>query len=228
MTLRKIVGSLLALILAVLVTMAIIDNERNREALTPTPAPNSPPSSGNGLTSTAKLYTSNNLGITFTYESQPAEMFEVTVTERDNKIYLHGARGEQPEQGKLIEVFSKDPNSSLNEALKNQFLKNLSEQDCFVESIPHLAEDPRPDNYQFAEIAYPPPSDPNQPFWQNAEKCPMQYSRTNAVQYFMYNPDIPNKFVFLRLGQDSITNDGRANIDPDQRYDWSASIRIFK
>ncbi|MBX4191216.1 MAG: hypothetical protein KW804_00215 [Candidatus Doudnabacteria bacterium] len=174
------------------------------------------------LTPGTKTYTSDKLGITFTYNPKPSGNFEVTVTEVGDKIYLHGTN-EKPEQGKMIQVFTKTGSQSLAEAIKSKFLKGYSDKDCFVENIARNADDPRPDSYIFAEISYPPPSNAGDPFWQNANKCPQPYSKTNAVQYFMANTEIPTKYVFLQLGQDSITDAGT-----ESKQDWSSSIRIIK
>lgn len=168
-----------------------------------------------------KIYTSDKLGIRFRYDSKPRDTFEVTVTEQDSKIYLHGT-SEQPQQGKVIEVFTKDPSVSLEEAIKRQFLANYSEKDCYVTS--DSTSEP---GVVVAVIDYPPPSDPNAPFWENSNKCPEDYAKTNAVQYFMMDNDIKNKYIFLRLGQDSITSDGTPVTELGGR-DWSASVEIFK
>ncbi len=219
MDLRKIVAAVGSLLLVAGVVLAFM----NREVTEPQTDQNQ---TNSNSTTTAKTYTSDKLGISFTYEPKPVETFEVTVTERDNKIYLHGS-SEAPEQGKIIEVFTKDPNMSLGDAIKQQFLKNYAATDCFVEDIPNVAEDPRPDSYVFAEIAYPLPSSPDVPFWENSSKCPQEYARTNAVQYFMMNPEVPGKFVFVKLGQDSITTDGVIR-ENGSRYDWSGSLIIVK
>jgi hypothetical protein len=180
------------------------------------------------ISTTAKSYTSDKLGISFTYEPRSYGNFEVTVTEKDNKIYVHGTNEDPVTLGKVIEVFDKPSGQSLIEAIKERFLKNYSATDCFAEAIIQAPDDPHPDNYVFAEISYPPPTDSTQPFWQNADKCPAQYSKTNAVQYFMMNPDVPNKYVFLKLGQDSITTDGMPALGDGSRHDWSASVKIIK
>ncbi len=184
------------------------------------PAPAAPT-----LTATAKTFKSEKLGIQFTYESRPFPNVEVTTTEVGNKVYLHTTK-EKPEQGKSIEVFTKDPKLTFKQAIEQMFLKNYSPQNCYVEEVPQDPLDARPDNYMFAGISYPAPTEPGAPFWQNGNKCPQPYSKTNAVQYFMYNPDVPNKFTFLTLGQDSITTDGVVPAAGQNPADWSGSIRI--
>lgn len=194
-------------------------NSDNQPPVTPAPT----------LTATAKTFKSQKLGIEFTYESKPVTggETEVTATEIGNKIYLHTTK-EKPEQGKSIEVFTKDPAMTFKQAIEQMFLKNYSQKDCYVEEVPQDAQDTRPDNYMFAGISYPAPTDPNDPFWKNGNKCPQPYSKTNAVQYFMFNPDVPNKFTFIILGQDSITTDGVVHEKIEDTQDWSGSIRIVK
>lgn len=227
MDLRKIVATVAGLLLVIGVVLAFM----NRETSEPQPMDQNPNNSNSQndttqLSPTAETFTSDRLGVTFTYEPKPIETFEVVVTERDNKIYVHGTE-EEPEQGKTIEVFSKDASLSLSDAIKLQFLKNIAVTDCFVEDIARSPEDPRPGSYIFAEISYPPPATPDAPFWENSFKCPQEYSKTNAVQYFMMNQEVPTKFIFVKLGQDSITTDGVVR-DGESRYDWSSSIRIVK
>lgn len=198
---------------------------REQDADTVNNPPQTPTASGQ-LTENARTYTSDQLGILFTYNSRPADNFEVRVTETGNKIYLHGTN-ERPEQGKMIEVFDKQPSLSLAEAIRQRFLAGINESTCFVQELTRDQNDPRPPTYSFAEISYPPPSDPNAPFWQNSARCPQPYSKTNAVQYFMMNSQVPGKFVFISLGQDSITDDG--TVQPEgARRDWSGAVRIIE
>ena len=181
------------------------------------------------LTATAKTFKSDKLGIQFTYESKPVTggETEVTATEIGNKVYLHTTK-EKPEQGKSIEVLTKDPVLTFKQAIEQMFLKNYSPQNCYVEEVPQDPRDTRPDNYMFAGISYPAPTEPGAPFWQNNNKCPKTYSKTNDVRYFMFNPDVPNKFTFVILGQDSITTDGVVYAKVEDSQDWSGSIRIVK
>ena len=229
---KNTVSTLIGIIGIILLILAGVFwlNQENLNNSLPDQTNNSPSNNNTEesvtLSSTAKTYTSAKLGIKFTYESKPVETFEVTVTERDNKIFLHGT-SETPEQGKMVEVINKNPNYSLKQAIEEQFLRTVKSDDCFVEVIQQAAEDTRPNNYEFAIISYPPPTDTGAPFWQNRDKCHQTYSKTNDVRYFMYNPSVPNKMVFLILGQDSITTDGVVSA-PEQRQDWSASVRIIK
>lgn len=171
-----------------------------------------------------RLYISQNHGVRFTYDPTPAEGFNIVVTEQDNKIYVHG-QNETPEQGQWIEVFSKDPNISVEDAIRSQFLQNIDPKNCY----PRVYEGTEQDrlNYVAAGISYPPPTDSTQPFWQNSDKCPAGYSETNAVQYFLMNKDLPGKFLFVKIGQDSITSDGTPRGQDGSGYNWTHSIEII-
>lgn len=178
-----------------------------------------------GKTAGTKLYDSDKLGVRFTYNPKPSENFDVAVTEKDNKVYVHGA-SDQPEQGQWIEVLTKDPSKTLEEAIANQFLQGYDPKNCFTRAYPSTEQTKT--NYVAAGISYPPPTDDTQPFWQNSDKCPTNYSETNAVQYFLMNKDVPGKYVFIKVGQDSITSDGTPITADGSGYNWSHSIEIYK
>jgi hypothetical protein len=180
------------------------------------------------MTEGYKLYFSERLGVGFTYDPTPVAGFEVTVTEKEDMIYIHGIK-EDLKAGKTIEVFKKDSKMSLEEAIKIQFLAKYDPKDCFVKTYPI---DPNFPGYVSAGISYPRPTEQETeeglPWMKNAAKCPATYTETNGVQYFMMNKEVPTKYVFVRLGQDSITNDGSAKSADGSSKDWSSSIRILK
>ena len=169
-----------------------------------------------------KLYFSERFGIGFTYEYGDS----LTITEIGNKIYLHGIK-QEPEGGNSIEVFAKDPNESISEAIEGRFLKGYNPEDCYVVIDDVPSEFDLRSGYMFASISYPPPDDPEAPWFENSSKCPVNYSATNAAQYFLFNTDVPTKYLFLQTGQDSIASDGRP-ITEKGGYNWSTSVRIVK
>ncbi|HYC79589.1 MAG TPA: hypothetical protein VEC17_01025 [Candidatus Binatia bacterium] len=177
-----------------------------------------------GLDPDTKVFKSDNLGVAFRYDSKPTDTFEVTVTERGNKVYVHGTN-EQPEQGKVVEVFSKPEDTLLEQAIKNQFLNNYPEQQCWV--VVYENEPGESENIIRAGITYPKTNDPNLPWWTGYDKCPAEYAEINAVRYFLHDTRVPGKYVFLDLGQDSITTDGTP-VTEAGGGDWSASLRIYK
>jgi len=174
-----------------------------------------------------EIYYSDKLGVGFTYvpsQGQAGIDSTVTVTEIGDKIYVHGANGE-PEQGQSIEVFTKDSNLTLGEAIEARFLGGYDPNDCFVKN--YGTNETRLENYVSAGISFPPSSDPDAPWWQNADKCPQHYSESNGIQYFLMNEDVPGKFLFVEIGQDSIASDGTP-ITTEGGFNWSHSIRILE
>lgn len=182
-----------------------------------------------------KLFYSDRLGVGFTYTSFSPDDHthlptdEVKAIEQGNKIYLDYIG--RTDHNYSVEVFTKDPKLTLEEAISKQFLSGYSPKDCFVKSYSvttslHSAvmnfAPPTSTNYVSAGISFPMTTDPNYdgPWWEN-NKCPAHYSESNVIQYFMMNPAVPNKFVFVKDGNLSITSDGAG-------ADWSNSIRIIK
>lgn len=162
-----------------------------------------------------KIYYSDKLGVGFTYLS-PVANYTSKITESATKIYL---------DNQSIEVFTKDPKLTLAEAIKSKFLQGYNSSDCFIKT--NETNEQRLSSYVSAEISFPPPNDPDAPFWQNSDKCPQYYSQTNAVQYFLMNKDVPGKFLFVRIGQDSAASDGTPPT-AEGGFNWSHSIRILK
>lgn len=170
-----------------------------------------------------ELYYSENLKVGFTYLPNPQEGLNIKVSEVGDKIYIHDASS-PIETGRSIEVFTKNPQQSLAEAIEENFLQGYDSKDCFVKITGMIDQNP---NYENAVISFPPSNDPNGPWWQNAEKCPKNYSETNAIQYFLMDKEVPEKFFFLTLGQESLTSDGTPGTDVN-RPDWSQSIKILQ
>lgn len=56
------------------------------------------------------------------------------------------------------------------------------------------------------------------------EKCPLYYSEVGGLKYFLMNKEVPDKFLFINLGQDSIASDGTIG----EVNDWSRSIKILR
>jgi len=170
-----------------------------------------------------KIYYSDTLGVGFTY--LPALLGATfAVTERENEIYVYDTK-EKPEQGQSIEVFTKNPNLTFQEAIANKFLADYNPKDCFVKVTE--TNEQELSNYISAVISFPPNADPNGPWWKNSNKCPQNYSETNGKQYFLMNKAVPGKFLFVRIGQYSITLDGTSGVT-GSGFNWSHSIKILK
>lgn len=156
-----------------------------------------------------KTYTSKTLGITFTYLGKQ-DTTEITTKELGNKVCVtYDPQDNTCSKGQFVEVFNKEKTQTLADAIKKQFLSNYSEKDCFVKT--NLTFSPNSNlaikNYEKAEIGFPASSDPNDPGWQNADKCPAVYTTTNGIAYFLMDKNHPDKFLFFSIGQYPITSE---------------------
>ncbi len=175
-----------------------------------------------------KLFYSEKLGVGFTYlpQSQYDSSVETVVTEKGDTIYVHDAKYE-PETGKSIQVFTKDDKLTLEEAIQNRFLKDYKKTDCFVAA--YSPTEVAPSGYTAAEISFSEDLAPKEgPWWDIGDKCPADYTATNGIQYFVMNSAVPGKYLFLKLGQDSMSRDGSIVEDGAEFHDWSYSLRIVE
>lgn len=161
-----------------------------------------------------QVYYSQRLGVGFTY----APTTEVP-TEHGSVIDFGG---------KKLTVYTIAPTADIRQAVHEHFLRGISEADCFVEVT---TVDPNDGAYQSASIKFPDTAaDVDKPWWESdaALKCPAQYRETNGLRFFLMNKNVPDKILFLDLGQDSITSDGQPASEEGDTFDWSHSVKIFK
>src|SRR3989344_3480988 len=108
-----------------------------------------------------QVYTSDELGISFRYlaDQNGDNKADVKVTQNDNRVYLHRI-DQVAESGQWVEVLSKDPNANFITAIKDRFLKGVSDKDCWVEV--------QNDNAQWTSgiIKYPINTDPSKGWWE--------------------------------------------------------------
>lgn len=209
--------------------IASLNNQLQQISVVPTITGSQPMSVSNPLTQSelnhifelskkeaeTKIYYSDKLGVGFTYLSYTPST-PIKVIESGSKIEFIG---------RTVEVFTKDSNISLEQAIKDRFLQEYNPSDCFVKT--YETSEQKLSNYISAEISFPPASDPDAPWWQNSDKCPQYYSQTNAAQYFLMNKDVPGKYLFVRVGQEPGASDGTPRAT-DGDFGWSHSIRILK
>ncbi len=165
-------------------------------------------------------YTSNNLGVRFTYPIQVGGVLKFFTREIGNRIYLYDNYNKesfnQPFSGTdadflksiapgalSVEVFTKDPQQSLADAIKQQFLSKYSGTNCFV----HTASNgqPRLDALQqTAVIDFPGHSNlTREQLNASVAKCP-NYVTAYGASYFMMDPKHPGKLLFVTIGQYNI------------------------
>lgn len=174
----------------------------------------------NSKATNTELFYSKEFGIGFTfnpdqswikdYSGKPAVISTSIVS---NKISL-----DAQSDGQTIEIFEKNSTTTFEEAIKERFLFQVDPEKCFVVTK-------EKGDYIKAEIAYPHNTNPGAAWFElelgTESACPGRYSQTNGEQYFLYNPAVPNKYIFVRIGQDALTSDGGKEI-------WASSIQILE
>ena len=182
-------------------------------------------------------YTSDNLGISFSYLTGTNAVQKFFTKEIGDTVYLYWIPAtNQPFSGSdaeflqkiapgaySVEVFSKDPNLSLADAIKQRFLTGYSEADCFINTN-YRKGYPRDDmSFVTAAITANIPKYSNLSFSQISdyiEKCPGGYTEGGrGILYFMMDPKHPNKMLFVKIGQSNIPS-GVGGL-------WDGTLKVF-
>src|SRR6266699_2991327 len=181
-------------------------------------------------------YTSNNLGVRFTYPIQVGGVLKFFTREIGNRIYLYDNYSKesfnQPFPGTdaeflksiapgafSVEVITKDPQQSLADAIKQQFLTGYSATDCYVNTT--RDGHPRGDeSIQTAIIDFPHHSNQTrEQLVASASKCSKYVRSFDSVNYFMMDPKHPSKLLFVKIGQYNIPS-GEGGLT------WDRSITV--
>jgi len=162
-----------------------------------------------------KRYISEKLSITFTYlVSQNGQT--ASVQEIGNKVYVYYT-GTPATQGQYIEVFDKDKNQTLEEAVKAQILKGYSESDCPIKSQSQYV----PVGFTALSITLPiSQGDEPEAIQAKAAKCPSKYTAFGGMAYFVEDPSHPDKMFFLSIGQYLINSEG-------DNKGWQDTLQLF-
>lgn len=168
-----------------------------------------------------KTFTSNDLGIRFSYLEKQQVPGTIGVKQIGDKVYVYDITY-PADQGQYVEVFTKTASDSLVQAITKQFLKGYPAADCFAETINDpVAKQKNPASFTFAHITFPKnPNDGMEEMSIKADKCPKSYTETNGIAYFLLDTDHPTQFVFFSIGQYAI--DG-----PDNTT-WQNTIQFLK
>lgn len=153
-----------------------------------------------------KKFTSNKYKFSFLFLAKIGDS-AVEVKEVGNKIYVYDPKYPY-DQGQYAEVFDKDPGKSLEEAIASQFLTGSYKNNCTVSSTgtPKL-----PEGYDKATIAAKGEfADTAEMFMFAEENCPIPYTVTNGIAYFLTKSNDSDRFVFLSIGQYGINADNQA------------------
>lgn len=176
-----------------------------------------------------KLFYSDKLGVGFTYslpEDLPSNIYEISAVEKGNGVALgYYEKGSTKSEWINLEVFTKDPKDTLEQAITKELLSGVDPKKCFAQKhsdIDSLKE--QQPQYNYAEIFYPVPT--NGDVWFGGiTNCPEKvqiYAATNGRQFFSEDPKVPSKYLFVRVGQESIASSGLGN------EGWERSLRILK
>lgn len=148
-------------------------------------------------------YTSPKLGVSFTYESQQG-FNQNKVTEQGNTITLTSYVNGEPLTNNSIEVFSKDPNLSLADAIAKNL--SLDSAKCVVDIRPASG------TFQKAYVSLTNQSDYTTGDGSNApDLCSKYQSYGNGVYYFLTDTAHPDKYAYISIGQDSISADDKGD-----------------
>lgn len=151
-------------------------------------------------------YTSPELGISFTYLTEDDISYKYQIFRQGNLICItYDSSDNKCTKGQFVKIFDKNLDESLFSAIENDFLIGIDKKECFVKS--YSKKDTGTVSY--AEISYPLPTDPNAPFWTNADKCPSDYAKTNGIRYFMADSHSPDKYAFFSIGQYAISGNNK-------------------
>lgn len=168
-----------------------------------------------------KTFTSDDLGIRFSYLEKQQTPGTIGAKQVGNKVYVYDI-SHPPDQGQYVEVFTKATSDSLKEALTKQFLKGYPTADCFAEKINDpVAKQKNPASFIFAHITFPrSPNDGMEEISTKADKCPKSYTETNGIAYFLMDSKHPTQFVFFSIGQYAIDGPGNTT--------WQNTIQFLK
>lgn len=173
-------------------------------------------------------YESKNLGISFSYLAKQVYNSPVFVKEVGNKIYVYVSSTPEDDGnysiGQYVEVFSKDKAMSLEEAVKAKFLTGSYSNYCQVDSdIILFSGNKIPAAYETAVInlknkkLIKDPTELNE----QLKKCPLPYTQSNGVSYFLGDSKHPDKFLFFSIGQYGIM------ADTDKQTGWQDTIEFL-
>ncbi len=186
--------------------------------LTPTPSFALTPTSSQNI----QTFTSPDLGVSFTYNDNSVwDGKPVQVKEIGNRVYLY-AWDENPKDGRFIEVFSKNPNNSLPDAITKRFLQGYSIQDCHIMTANLAKIYYERGGFVYAQIGPVEPQNEIESLPQLAAKCPPIYTTINSLKYFLMDKAHPNTFLFFNMGQDTIDS-GRT----DEILSWDQTIQLL-
>ncbi len=177
--------------------------------------------STNQVNSTTQRYVSESYGVAFNYS--PSDVtFNGTYNpplEKDDRIYVGGSNGQ------WVQVFSKDPNQSIEDAIRVRFLSGIDSKVCYVQKASYQDQIKAPNVSAFT-ISYPINTEGEDPWWLYADKCGV-YATTNGISYFYYNSLFPDRFYYFSIGQYAILS-GLTDTLTDNVLTWQQTFTVLK
>lgn len=173
---------------------------------TSAPLPSVPPTVSPETIPGRKTFTSNKLGLTFSYlESNNSGFQTITVKEAGNKICVtYDVNDANCSKGQYVEVFQKSPADTIEQAITKRFLANYSSNECYALKDNRYSNLNYPASYETAVISFPKPTNTDGPWWEIGSKCPQTYTESNGMAYFLEDKNHPDKLLFFSIGQYAI------------------------
>jgi cytoskeletal protein RodZ len=185
---------------------------------TPTTTDKKPYTENTNITN-QKKYINPQLGISFLYLSiDPLDNTATFATkEVGNKVYVYNTKYSY-ESGQYVEVFNKNSDLTLKEAINKTFLENYSQDKCVVST--NESSNKYPSTYTLATIKVPGEFTDMLDMSERVKNCPKIYTQFGGSAFFLMDQQHPDKFVFFSIGQYGIF----ANEDNTM---WEATIKFL-
>jgi hypothetical protein len=156
-------------------------------------------------------FKSNDLKVNFDYISQVnnggAET-NIIANEQGNKITIYPENS--PNTYDYVQVFSKNPTDTLEQAITKSILKGFNPTDCPIGVAYGFGNNKFSSSTQTASIQYNSNNEhPESGYPVDATKCPSEYTAVETARFFLMDKNHPDRFVFildgiaLRSGVDS-------------------------
>lgn len=184
-----------------------------RQTTTPgpilTPTPIASPSIQDAGVIGQKLYTNPQFGISFIFPAKQGEDV-LDIKTVGNKIYVYDTKYSYT-QGQYVEVFQKTADETLDLAIQKQLLANISSKDCFVKDAKPDGGAVFPSSFVVKTIGFPVDPNSNLPAFAQTNKCPIPYTESNGLSYFLGDTKHPKIFLFFSIGQQAFVVDSKTN-----------------
>jgi hypothetical protein len=181
-----------------------------------------------------KTYRSNNLGIVFNYyqyASGDSVKDNLIIKEVGNKVHLYvnhtNSEDEDIKNSKYIEVLTKNSNDSLTDAIKATILKNSNLDECEILPYDNKTRQILSPGYQMVKIIYKvKEGTPQEDIMEKASLCNREYTQFSGRSYFVMDEGHPDKFAFVKLGQDNFAFPVLSTENSD--ISWDMTLRFIR